>query len=88
MIQDGDESSPILTSFEIVKVPDPQMSMVSHCQISKEICFLQTDYDLHPHHTLSKKCICNFIGYLKMNHKFTSAIWNQIQMEYLQEILP
>eukprot|EP00069_Balaena_mysticetus_P004064 bmy_17103T0 len=25
--KDGDESSPILTSFEIVKVPDPQMSM-------------------------------------------------------------
>ncbi|KAB1258448.1 Phosphatidylinositol 3-kinase catalytic subunit type 3 [Camelus dromedarius] len=26
--KDGDESSPILTSFEIVKVPDPQMSMI------------------------------------------------------------
>ncbi|ELW69376.1 Phosphatidylinositol 3-kinase catalytic subunit type 3 [Tupaia chinensis] len=26
--KDGDESSPILTSFELVKVPDPQMSMI------------------------------------------------------------
>lgn len=41
VIQDGDESSPILTSFEIVKVPDPQMSMVSYCQISYE-----SDYSL------------------------------------------
>lgn len=46
--QDGDESSPILTSFEIVKVPDPQMSMVSYCQISYESAFLHSDYDLDP----------------------------------------
>ncbi|XP_010636317.1 phosphatidylinositol 3-kinase catalytic subunit type 3 isoform X2 [Fukomys damarensis] len=26
--KDGDESSPILTSFELVKVPDPQMSVI------------------------------------------------------------
>ena len=53
VIQDGDESSPILTSFEIVKVPDPQMSMVSYCQISYESAFLQSDYYLHPCHILS-----------------------------------
>lgn len=29
VIQDGDESSPISTSSEIVKIPDPQMCMVS-----------------------------------------------------------
>lgn len=55
VIQDGDESSPILTSFEIVKVPDPQMSMVSYCQISYESAFLQSDYDLDPQHTVSFK---------------------------------
>ena len=28
LMQDGDEASPVLTSCDIVKVPDPQMCMV------------------------------------------------------------
>lgn len=51
-IQDGDESSPILTSFEIVKVPDPQMSMVSYYPISYENTPIQSDYDLDGYHIL------------------------------------
>lgn len=35
--KDGDESSPILTSPEIVKIPDPQMSMVSMLHVMSSV---------------------------------------------------
>lgn len=40
--QDGDDASPVLTSCEIVKVPDPQMGMVRQ----KHTLFF-TSYPLH-----------------------------------------
>ncbi|XP_033268362.1 phosphatidylinositol 3-kinase catalytic subunit type 3 isoform X7 [Orcinus orca] len=51
--KDGDESSPILTSFEIVKVPDPQMSMENlveskHHKLARSLRSGPSDHDLKP----------------------------------------
>ncbi|XP_070634791.1 phosphatidylinositol 3-kinase catalytic subunit type 3 isoform X2 [Bos indicus] len=51
--EDGDESSPILTSFEIVKVPDPQMSMENlveskHHKLARSLRSGPSDHDLKP----------------------------------------
>ncbi|ELK28458.1 Phosphatidylinositol 3-kinase catalytic subunit type 3 [Myotis davidii] len=54
--KDGDESSPILTSFEIVKVPDPQMSMENlveskHHKLARSLRSGPSDHDLKPNAT-------------------------------------
>lgn len=51
--KDGDESSPILTSFELVKVPDPQMSMENlveskHHKLARSLRSGPSDHDLKP----------------------------------------
>uniref|UniRef100_A0A8C5XZU7 Phosphatidylinositol 3-kinase catalytic subunit type 3 n=1 Tax=Microcebus murinus TaxID=30608 RepID=A0A8C5XZU7_MICMU len=51
--KDGDESSPILTSFELVKVPDPQMSMENlveskHHKLARSLRSGPSDRDLKP----------------------------------------
>ncbi|XP_074851938.1 phosphatidylinositol 3-kinase catalytic subunit type 3 isoform X1 [Carettochelys insculpta] len=51
--KDGDESSPILTSSEIVKVPDPQMSMENlveskHHKLARSLRSGPSDHDLKP----------------------------------------
>ncbi|XP_040840891.1 phosphatidylinositol 3-kinase catalytic subunit type 3 isoform X3 [Ochotona curzoniae] len=51
--EDGDESSPILTSFELVKVPDPQMSMENlveskHHKLARSLRSGPSDHDLKP----------------------------------------
>ncbi|XP_006835201.1 PREDICTED: phosphatidylinositol 3-kinase catalytic subunit type 3-like [Chrysochloris asiatica] len=51
--KDGDESSPILTSFEIVKVPDPHMSMENlveskHHKLARSLRSGPSDHDLKP----------------------------------------
>ncbi|XP_060139131.1 phosphatidylinositol 3-kinase catalytic subunit type 3 isoform X2 [Globicephala melas] len=53
LAKDGDESSPILTSFEIVKVPDPQMSMENlveskHHKLARSLRSGPSDHDLKP----------------------------------------
>ncbi|GAB1301516.1 Phosphatidylinositol 3-kinase catalytic subunit type 3 [Apodemus speciosus] len=54
--KDGDESSPILTSFELVKVPDPQMSMENlveskHHKLARSLRSGPSDHDLKPNAT-------------------------------------
>ncbi|XP_037661740.1 phosphatidylinositol 3-kinase catalytic subunit type 3 isoform X1 [Choloepus didactylus] len=51
--KDGDESSPILTSFEFVRVPDPQMSMENlveskHHKLARSLRSGPSDHDLKP----------------------------------------
>ncbi|NXS51149.1 PK3C3 kinase, partial [Brachypteracias leptosomus] len=51
--KDGDESSPILTSSEIVKIPDPQMSMENlveskHHKLARSLRSGPSDHDLKP----------------------------------------
>nr|XP_056703985.1 phosphatidylinositol 3-kinase catalytic subunit type 3 [Euleptes europaea] len=51
--KDGDESSPFLTSSEIVKVPDPQMSMENlveskHHKLARSLRSGPSDHDLKP----------------------------------------
>ncbi|XP_030422528.1 phosphatidylinositol 3-kinase catalytic subunit type 3 isoform X1 [Gopherus evgoodei] len=51
--KDGDESSPILTSSEIVKVPDPQLSMENlveskHHKLARSLRSGPSDHDLKP----------------------------------------
>ncbi|EHA99126.1 Phosphatidylinositol 3-kinase catalytic subunit type 3 [Heterocephalus glaber] len=51
--KDGDESSPILTSFELVKVPDPQMSVENlveskHHKLARSLRSGPSDHDLKP----------------------------------------
>uniref|UniRef100_A0A8C3GFE7 Phosphatidylinositol 3-kinase catalytic subunit type 3 n=1 Tax=Cairina moschata TaxID=8855 RepID=A0A8C3GFE7_CAIMO len=51
--EDGDESSPILTSSEIVKIPDPQMSMENlveskHHKLARSLRSGPSDHDLKP----------------------------------------
>ncbi|RXM29641.1 Phosphatidylinositol 3-kinase catalytic subunit type 3 [Acipenser ruthenus] len=51
--KDGDESSPILTSSDIVKVPDPQMSMENlveskHHKLARSLRSGPSDHDLKP----------------------------------------
>ncbi|NXH11844.1 PK3C3 kinase, partial [Bucco capensis] len=53
VVQDGDESSPILTSSEIVKIPDPQMSMENlveskHHKLARSLRSGPSDHDLKP----------------------------------------
>ncbi|XP_023570275.1 phosphatidylinositol 3-kinase catalytic subunit type 3 isoform X2 [Octodon degus] len=53
LAKDGDESSPILTSFELVKVPDPQMSMENlveskHHKLARSLRSGPSDHDLKP----------------------------------------
>nr|CAA87094.1 phosphatidylinositol 3-kinase [Homo sapiens] len=52
--KDGDESSPILTSFELVKVPDPQMSLENlveskHHNLPRSLRSGPSDHDLKPY---------------------------------------
>uniref|UniRef100_A0A8C0VD88 Phosphatidylinositol 3-kinase catalytic subunit type 3 n=1 Tax=Cyanistes caeruleus TaxID=156563 RepID=A0A8C0VD88_CYACU len=54
--EDGDESSPILTSPEIVKIPDPQMSMENlveskHHKLARSLRSGPSDHDLKPNAT-------------------------------------
>ncbi|KAI1240254.1 hypothetical protein IHE44_0011713 [Lamprotornis superbus] len=54
--KDGDESSPILTSPEIVKIPDPQMSMENlveskHHKLARSLRSGPSDHDLKPNAT-------------------------------------
>ncbi|XP_060546767.1 phosphatidylinositol 3-kinase catalytic subunit type 3 [Pantherophis guttatus] len=54
--KDGDESSPIYTSSEIVKVPDPQMSMENlveskHHKLARSLRSGPSDHDLKPNAT-------------------------------------
>uniref|UniRef100_A0A8V0YB66 Phosphatidylinositol 3-kinase catalytic subunit type 3 n=1 Tax=Gallus gallus TaxID=9031 RepID=A0A8V0YB66_CHICK len=51
--KDGDESSPVLTSSEIVKIPDPQMSMENlveskHHKLARSLRSGPSDHDLKP----------------------------------------
>ncbi|MGH0126328.1 UNVERIFIED_CONTAM: hypothetical protein FKN15_031551 [Acipenser sinensis] len=51
--KDGDESSPMLTSSDIVKVPDPQMSMENlveskHHKLARSLRSGPSDHDLKP----------------------------------------
>uniref|UniRef100_A0A3B3T1P9 Phosphatidylinositol 3-kinase catalytic subunit type 3 n=1 Tax=Paramormyrops kingsleyae TaxID=1676925 RepID=A0A3B3T1P9_9TELE len=51
--KDGDESAPLLTSSEIVKVPDPQMSMENlveskHHKLARSLRSGPSDHDLKP----------------------------------------
>ncbi|KAM6033762.1 phosphatidylinositol 3-kinase catalytic subunit type 3 isoform 4-T4 [Chlamydotis macqueenii] len=51
--KDGDESSPILTNSEIVKIPDPQMSMENlveskHHKLARSLRSGPSDHDLKP----------------------------------------
>ncbi|XP_025946464.1 phosphatidylinositol 3-kinase catalytic subunit type 3 isoform X8 [Apteryx rowi] len=53
LAKDGDESSPILTSSEIVKIPDPQMSMENlveskHHKLARSLRSGPSDHDLKP----------------------------------------
>uniref|UniRef100_A0A8C4W219 Phosphatidylinositol 3-kinase catalytic subunit type 3 n=1 Tax=Gopherus evgoodei TaxID=1825980 RepID=A0A8C4W219_9SAUR len=53
LAKDGDESSPILTSSEIVKVPDPQLSMENlveskHHKLARSLRSGPSDHDLKP----------------------------------------
>uniref|UniRef100_A0A8C5UER4 Phosphatidylinositol 3-kinase catalytic subunit type 3 n=1 Tax=Malurus cyaneus samueli TaxID=2593467 RepID=A0A8C5UER4_9PASS len=54
--KDGDESSPILTSPEIVKIPDPQMSVENlveskHHKLARSLRSGPSDHDLKPNAT-------------------------------------
>uniref|UniRef100_A0A670YLH4 Phosphatidylinositol 3-kinase catalytic subunit type 3 n=1 Tax=Pseudonaja textilis TaxID=8673 RepID=A0A670YLH4_PSETE len=54
--KDGDEASPIYTSSEIVKVPDPQMSMENlveskHHKLARSLRSGPSDHDLKPNAT-------------------------------------
>ena len=79
--QDGDVSSPILTSFEIVKVPDPQMSMVSYCQITPGWLLLRSVSRTF----LLKTGSVKYLGYLKVIYKSTSAIRMQLRWDFYKK---